>query len=45
MPSREEITPELRAIARRAARRALGAEGPGGAAPGHVAGARASTLA
>ena len=36
MPSRDEITPELRAIARRAARRALGAEEAGGAAPGHV---------
>ena len=37
MPSREEITPELRAIARRAAQRALGAAGVQGAAPGHVA--------
>ena len=37
MPSREEITPELRAIARRAAQRALGAAGARGAAPGHVA--------
>lgn len=36
MPSRDEITPELRAIARRAARRALGANDAPGAAPEHV---------
>ncbi|MEC8511994.1 MAG: RpiB/LacA/LacB family sugar-phosphate isomerase [Planctomycetota bacterium] len=36
MPSRDDITPKLRAIARRAARRALGAEEARGAAPGHV---------